>query len=201
MSLKQPHEKNSTAGAFLTVDTMVVDDIPLVMPLETLSFPTPWSPLSYKQDLLKNDLSHYWVIRNVAPSCALPPLLAYGGYWILGEEAHISTIASHPDDRRCKLGEWLLLKLMADARQHGAREVTLEVRVSNAAAIGLYLSLGFQEVGIRKQYYSSTWARPAEDALLLTIFALDEGRIWLPLVQRAADVEARSRQQLLARCG
>lgn len=201
MSLIEPGEVSTEAESFLSVCAMTLDDIPAVISLEERSFPTPWSALSYRRELQKNDLSHYWVIRNVAPSCALPPLLAYGGYWILGEEAHISTIASHPDYRRCKLGEWLLLKLMADARQHGAREVTLEVRVSNAAAIGLYLSLGFQEVGIRKQYYSSTWARPAEDALLLTIFALDEGRIWLPLVQRAADVEARSRQQLLARCG
>ena len=200
MSLNQPHEKKSTAGAFLAVDTMAVDDIPLIMPLETQSFPTPWSPLSYKSDLLKNDLSHYWVIRNIATWCDLPPLLAYGGYWILGDEAHVSTIASHPDLRRCKLGEWLMVVLVTDARRRGAFEVTLEVRVSNEAAIGLYRSLGFEDVGLRKQYYSSTADWPAEDALLLTLFRLDEGRIWLPLVHRLAAVEAVAQSRLRVHC-
>ena len=56
----------------------------------------------------------------------------------------------------------------------GVSEMTLEVRVSNGGAIALYTSLGFIEVGLRKKYYASTWTQPAEDALLLTLFHLDQ---------------------------
>ena len=200
MALNDP-----TATAFKTnspfvVTPMHLDDVPTVAALEQRSFPTPWSALSYQHELANNKLSHYWVIRNTSPSCLLPPILAYGGYWILGDEAHISTISSHPDQRRCKLGEWLMLVLLGEARKHGALEVTLEVRVSNDAAIALYKSLGFEEVGLRKQYYSATYERPTEDALLLTIFGLDAGRVWRPLALRTERVAATAQERLLARC-
>ena len=82
-----------------------------------------------------------------------------------------------------------MLGMLREARSAGVSEVTLEVRVSNDAAIALYTNLGFVEVGLRKKYYASTWTQPAEDALLLTIFRLDEEEIWSVLAQRLESVQ------------
>ena len=76
---------------------MTVDDIPDVIAIEKESFPIPWSDLSYGRELRENDLSYYWAIRHTQAPTDLPPRSAYGGYWVLGHESHISTIATHPD--------------------------------------------------------------------------------------------------------
>jgi ribosomal-protein-alanine N-acetyltransferase len=176
---------------------MVIDDIPEVIAIEKQSFPIPWADVSYRRELMENDLSHYWTIRTREGTADLPALLAYGGYWVLHPESHISTIASHPDCRRCKLGEWMMLVMMAQARGAGVSEMTLEVRISNDAAIALYTNLGFVEVGLRKKYYASTWTQPAEDALLLTLFRLDEESISSPLAQRLKRVQVEAQDRLL----
>ena len=187
---------SETSPFFLT--PMVIDDIPEVIAIEKQSFPIPWADVSYRRELMENDLSHYWTIRTREGTADLPALLAYGGYWVLHPESHVSTIASHPDCRRCKLGEWMMLAMLMQARGAGVSEMTLEVRISNDAAIALYTSLGFVEVGLRKKYYASTWTQPAEDALLLTLFRLDEEELWLPLAQRLGDVQGEARVRLLA---
>ena len=176
---------------------MTVNDIPDVIAIEKVSFPIPWSDLSYNRELRENDLSYYWTIRTANAGIDLPHLLAYGGYWVLGHESHVSTIASHPDCRRCKLGEWMMLGMLTEARRTSASEMTLEVRVSNDAAIALYTDLGFIEVGLRKKYYASTWTQPAEDALLLTLFRLDEEEIWAPLAERLPGIQAEAARRLL----
>ncbi len=193
------HPSSVPSPFFIT--PMVIEDIPDVIAIEKQSFPIPWADVSYRRELMENDLSHYWTIRTRAGAADLPPLLAYGGYWVLDYEGHVSTIASHPDLRRCKLGEWMMLGMLAKARDAGVSEMTLEVRVSNEAAIALYTSLGFIEVGLRKKYYASTWTQPAEDALLLTLFRLDEDEIWSPLERRLEGVRTEARDRLLTRSG
>ncbi len=162
-------------------------DVPLVMELEPICFPTPWSASTYLHEL-RNPRGSYWVIRPGAqqPSGSVPPILGYGGLWLLGDEAHITTIATHPDWRRRHLGEWLLLRLIGAAREAGARLVTLEVRVHNASAIALYTKLRFEDVGIRRGYYQDT----GEDARLLTLFGLDRPEVWRRLEERRQAIEA-----------
>ena len=70
-------------------------------------------------------------------------LLGYTGYWLIGDEAHITTLAVHPDCRRERIGERLLVSNVIDARENGASWLTLEVRVSNEAAQQLYFKYGF----------------------------------------------------------
>ena len=96
----------------------------------------------------------------------LPPILAYGGYWLLGDEAHIVTIATHPDFRRLGLAEYLLRLMIERAQAGGATDITLEVRMGNRAAQRMYEKLGFVKVGMRKEYYRDN----REDALLMTLF-------------------------------
>jgi ribosomal-protein-alanine N-acetyltransferase len=105
-------------------------------------------------------------------------LLAQGGYWLMGEEAHIVTIAVDPAWRGHRLGKWLLLTLMAEARERGAQMVTLEVRPSNQSARALYERVGFVQTGYRKRYYPN-----GEDALILELSEVDQPSIWHPLAQ------------------
>ena len=174
---------------------MTPEDIPAIMVLEQVSFPTPWSEATYRREL-RNRHASYWVMRpgpmvstkNTAAGSTtdnVPPVLAYGGLWHMGDEAHITTIATHPAYRRQHLGEWLLLRLIGVARGIGAHSVTLEVRMSNAAAQALYAKLGFESVGIRRGYYQDT----GEDARLLTLFAIDHPAVWAKLSARIQELE------------
>ncbi len=93
-----------------------------------------------------------------------PPIVGYGGFWLMVDEAHISTIAAHPDWRRRGVGELLLVTMIDTATEMGAGVVTLEVRVSNTGAQRLYRKYDFEQVGVRKRYYSDN----NEDALIMT---------------------------------
>lgn len=90
---------------------------------------------------------------------------AYGGMMCVLDEAQILNIAAHPEYRGRGLGKAITKKLIDEARARGITFVTLEVRRSNAVAIGLYSSLGFAEVGVLKNYYR----RPTEDGLIMKL--------------------------------
>jgi ribosomal-protein-alanine N-acetyltransferase len=146
---------------------MTLGDVPTIGELELLCFPAPWSPETYRNELLHNRFGNYWVLRPLpANQNGHPPILAYGGYWLMGDEVHIVTLATHPAYRRRGLSEQLLQRMIEQCRVAGARLVTLEVRVSNRAAQQLYAKLSFVEVGLRRAYYQDN----GEDALLMTLF-------------------------------
>jgi ribosomal-protein-alanine N-acetyltransferase len=154
---------------------MTLADVPAVGELELLCFPAPWSPDTYRNELLHNRFGQYWVLTPAADLQAttdgLPLILAYGGCWLMGDEVHIVTIATHPGFRRHGLSERLLLLMIGECVKQGAALVTLEVRVSNTAAQRLYTKLGFVEVGLRRGYYHDN----DEDALLMTLFIKSVG--------------------------
>jgi ribosomal-protein-alanine N-acetyltransferase len=146
---------------------LTLADIPFIGVLETRCFPSPWTTETYRNELMHNTYSHYWVLRpTVDGQQGVPPILAYGGYWLMGDEVHIVTVATHPQYRRRGLSEHLMLYMIEQCRTQGANLVTLEVRVSNTAAQQLYTKLGFVEVGLRRAYYHDN----GEDALLMTLF-------------------------------
>jgi ribosomal-protein-alanine N-acetyltransferase len=126
--------------------------------IERASFTTPWPPQAYRQELESNRLAAYLV--GVMDS----DVVAYGGIWLMVDEAHITTFAVHPLYRRRRIGERLLLSLLDLSLDRHAREATLEVRLSNLAARRLYEKYGFRPVGIRPRYYSDN----QEDALIMT---------------------------------
>ncbi len=162
---------------------MTLDDLPHVDAIEQASFSAPWSINTFRHEIQSNPRSFYWVARPLAdqdsgqdsgqnPDMATPPIFAYGGYWLMGEEAHIVVLATHPQWRRRGLAEAVLLEMLAQMRSVDVNEVTLEVRSGNVAAQELYRKLGFEEVGRRKRYYRDN----GEDALLLTLFHLQDGK-------------------------
>ncbi|MCO5246294.1 MAG: GNAT family N-acetyltransferase [Anaerolineae bacterium] len=73
-------------------------------------------------------------------------VIAYGGFWNMGDTAHITTIATHPQWRRRHLAVWLMLHMMDRHAAPSIDIITLEVRAGNGAAQQLYHSLGFAEV-------------------------------------------------------
>jgi ribosomal-protein-alanine N-acetyltransferase len=146
---------------------MTEEDIEAVGTLEEQCFDDPWSRGTFRNELANNQLSFYWVLRPGPDAAAtLPPILAYGGYWLMGDEAHIVNVATHPDLRRRGYGEITIMGMVEAAHRSGARLVTLEVRMSNRVAQKLYAKLGFVEVGERRRYYNDN----GEDALLMTLF-------------------------------
>jgi ribosomal-protein-alanine N-acetyltransferase len=91
-------------------------------------------------------------------------IAGYAGYWLVVDEAHLSTLAVDPGLRRRGIGERILREAMQLAARQGAEMMTLEVRVTNDAARRLYEKLGFQDVGRRPHYYKDN----LEDAILMT---------------------------------
>ena len=141
----------------ITVRPMMMTDVDGVMAVEHDSFLTPWSRSAFEEELAQNRLARYIVaVENGA-------IVGYAGTWLVINEAHVTNVAVSSQRRREGIGHLLMQNLMELARENGMESMTLEVRVSNAAARHLYEQLGFVEAGIRKNYYSET----KEDALIL----------------------------------
>ena len=141
----------------ITVRPMVMTDVDGVMAVEHDSFLTPWSRSAFEEELAQNRLARYIVaVEN-------DEIVGYAGTWLVINEAHVTNVAVSGQRRREGIGRLLMQKLMDLARENDMESMTLEVRVSNAAARHLYEQLGFVEAGIRKNYYSET----KEDALIL----------------------------------
>ena len=147
------------AGSAFSISVMTLDDIPGVMEIENRSFPTPWSPSSFRYELIENPYASLFAVRAAADG----RVLGFACVWVIDEEMKINNIAIHPDCRRRGLGARLLRFLLGFAAAQGCREVTLEVRPSNEAALRLYGRAGFRTVGRRRNYYTDTH----EDALVM----------------------------------
>jgi [ribosomal protein S18]-alanine N-acetyltransferase len=151
----------------LVIEPMRLEDLDEVQAIEQASFSTPWPENAYRSELMTNRLASYLVAR------AEGRIVAYGGMWLMVDEAHITTFAVHPGWRRQRVGERLLLAFLDLARDRHAREATLEVRLSNLPARRLYEKYGFRPVGLRPRYYSDN----NEDALIMTTEPLDDARL------------------------
>jgi ribosomal-protein-alanine N-acetyltransferase len=166
---------------------MRLEDIPLVVSIDRLSFSSPWSPNTYQFEVNNHETSHLVVIEvyengiispnglrglfnRLRHSKTTPPLAGYGGCWLIEGEAHISTIAVHPDYRGRGLGELLLVNMLQRAMNLNGDYSVLEVRASNYTAQSLYEKYEYKVVGRRKGYYRDD----GEDALLMEVRPFDE---------------------------
>jgi ribosomal-protein-alanine N-acetyltransferase len=138
-------------------------DIPAIVAIENVSFPTPWADHAFLSEL-KNKFALY----TVAVHDDL--VVGYCGMWLFSGEAHITTIAVHPDWRGQGLGKTFMSTLIDTARNRGATTMILEVRPSNSSARILYKNMGFRQIGCRRNYYLET----REDALVMMLNLLPE---------------------------
>lgn len=137
-------------------ELMVAQHVPQVAQLEKQCFSDPWSENSVNSELT-NPLS-LWVVALDGIE-----VVGYVGSQSVLDEADMMNIAVAADYRRQGIAERLVDSLIDQLANKGVHCLTLEVRASNAAAIALYQKLGFQQVGLRPNYYT----KPKEDALIL----------------------------------
>lgn len=130
--------------------------VPQVAQLEKICFADPWSEKSVASELT-NPLS-LWLVALEGDRVA-----GYVGSQSVLGESDMMNVAVHPDFRRRGVAEALVLELVAQLKAKENYCLTLEVRASNAPARKLYEKLGFQQVGLRKNYYRN----PREDACIL----------------------------------
>ncbi len=164
----------------LGIGPMTVADLDAVQRIERESFATPWPEHAYRSEIEMNRLASY-LVGHIGDE-----VVAYGGIWLMVDEAHITTVAVAPAWRRRGIGAAFVLALLDLARARGARDGTLEVRLSNIAARRLYERFGFRPVGIRPRYYSDN----AEDALIMTTDALDGPAMTDRLARLRAEIDA-----------
>lgn len=143
---------------------MQLPDVEQVYSIDVLSFPLPWSERSYRFELTENPTSCTWVAEAVDPR-AQTQVVAMIVVWVILDEAHVATIAVHPDYRRRGIGQRLLARTLLDIVERGVIQVYLEVRRGNLAAQAIYERFGFEVTGVRPGYYRDN----KEDALLMTL--------------------------------
>ena len=142
----------------INVALMQKEDIPQVAEIEALAYGKHhWSKDAFYSEI-DNKLARYYSAKN-----SQGDVVGYAGTWHIVDEAHITTIAVKPDERRKHIAECLVVKLLDDCYNEFIKYITLEVRVSNVPAIKLYEKYGFKSLGKRKGYYQDN----NEDALIM----------------------------------
>jgi len=136
----------------LVIQPMRVSDLDEVMVIEEYSFPSPWSRNVYEMDITRNAHSRFFVARRRANN----ELVGYIGSWLAGDECHIGTIATKREHRSRGVARALIAHTAALALKEDCAYIILEVRVNNLAAVNLYRTLGFEQVGRRRGYYIDT---------------------------------------------
>jgi ribosomal-protein-alanine N-acetyltransferase len=148
----------------VTVQPMRRRHVRSVLRIEQQVYPRPWSSSLFLSELALRSTRAYFVARVGRE------LVGYAGLMMTLDEAHVTTIAVEPRWHRSKIGTRLLLVLAREAIARGATMLTLEVRMSNAAAKDLYRRFGFGPVGVRKNYYQEV----NEDALVMSVHDIDQ---------------------------
>ena len=145
-------------GEDIIIEDMKPSDLPAIVEIEKVSFTTPWSEISFFNEL-KKPRSFLKVAKKggeiVGYICA---------GWI-SDEGHVLDVAIHPGYRRHGIATTLVSLAIGRLKEEGCRFVFLEVRESNGPAKEMYGKFGFELLGTRKNYYVS----PSEDAVIMVL--------------------------------
>ena len=162
-------------GAEVVVAPMRRRHLRAVLRIEAQVYPRPWSLRLFMSELALRST------RTYAVALLDGVVAGYSGLMVTGEDAHVTTLAVDPHWHRHGLGSRLMLRMARAAVDQGARHLTLEVRMSNDPAQGLYRKFGFAPAGVRKNYY----AEANEDALVMWANDIDtpEYRARLALIE------------------
>lgn len=161
------------AISLIQLKPLTPENLPAILELDRLCFGGLWTSEGYQRELDSDcsDLLGLFLCPLTSSGAGIlpaspyphPRLIGIGCLWAILEEAHITILGIHPEYRKYGLGQAMLVGLMTSALGRKLERATLEVRVSNVAAISLYEKYGFKKAGCRKGYYQDT----GEDGLIL----------------------------------
>ena len=134
---------------------MTVTDVDAVAEIEFNSFDLPWTLEDFWYETVRNDSES--IVAELDGK-----IVAYACAWISFGDADVANIAVEKNYRGQGIGAKLFAEIIRRVKLRGVHGVTLEVRVSNTAAIKLYEKFGLHGVGVRKGYYED-----GEDALIM----------------------------------
>lgn len=169
------------SGPVVELDPLVVTPmrrrhLPGVLAIEAQVYPRPWSSRLFEEELERRGRAYVVARRGER-------VVGYAGVLMIADDGHIATVAVDPAEQRRGIGRVLLRELVRRSVELGARQLTLEVRVSNDGAQALYREFGFAPAGARKAYYADN----GEDALVMWAHdILDDA-----YAQRLAAIDAR----------
>lgn len=146
-----------TAPASVVARRMAQGDVDRVVAIEAEAFTSPWKADTFLT-LLERPGAELWVLEEGGAA-----IVGYAVLWCILDQGELANIAIASGYRGRGYGRYLLGRVMEVAAERGVESLYLEVRVSNQGATDLYKRFGFQEIGIRRDYYDS----PREDALLM----------------------------------
>ena len=156
-SWQLPTQTEAVSGHSFALRVMRPEDLPFVMQVEHLAYEFPWT-----EGIFRDCLRVGYCCRVLEDEGRFA---GHGVMVVTTGECHLLNVCIHPHYQRRGLGRQLLIHLLDVARKGRAKVALLEVRRSNAAAYALYNQLGFNEIGLRKNYYPGHRGR--EDALVL----------------------------------
>lgn len=140
----------------LEIRRMVMEDLDQVLEIEKSSFSVPWTRQDFIESIEKpTALYLVAVLENT--------IVGYCGLWGVVDEGQINNVAVSKKHRGQRIGTKLLEALFEEGTKEKLTAYTLEVRVGNVPALALYKKLGFEEAGVRKNYYTN----PKEDAIIM----------------------------------
>lgn len=158
-----PTRSPASSNQPVQIRPMQLGDVEQVHHIDQLSFSLPWPESAYRYELTQNEKSASWVAEVLRPD-GTTRVIGMVVMWLILDEAHIATIAVHPEYRGQGISQQLLTIALRAALQRGALVATLEVRAGNQAAQALYRRYKFEVVGRRPHYYHDNH----EDALIMT---------------------------------
>lgn len=147
----------------MLIRKMTFDDIAAAVLIEKDCFSLPWSEKSFKESLERDDTlflvcEEQIVSKNVA-------VTGYIGMYLSFDEGNITNVAVSPSYRKKGYGEALVSAAKEIAKEMQIEKIFLEVRASNIPAISLYEKMGFESLGVRKNFYE----HPQEDASIMYV--------------------------------
>ncbi len=131
--------------------------VPQVAELERICFSSPWSEKSIAEEFENTEAVFLVAVEK-------EKLLGYGGMHTPYGDCYIDNIAVFPEARGMGIGRKITEALVLKAEEIGGSFISLEVRPSNLPAVNLYTSMGFEQAGRRKNFYTN----PTEDGLIMT---------------------------------
>lgn len=164
--------------AHLQLEAMTGRHVTPVRAIDQVVYARPWSVATWQQELGGDDRHHIVALAPDGDSGS-STLIGHAGLLFVGDEAHITTVATDPDTQSRGVATQMLLALFDEVIRRSIESVTLEVRAADRRAQLLYGRFGMAPAGVRPRYYTD----PVDDAIVM----------WIHDVGGEAAVERRAR--------